>query len=232
MSATAAAAPNRYAVQRCHDRQSAVFDGRFCPPTARRNLWRPGRLQLGRRPLAHRHRARLPGLEPTRHRTTVCPGAVCNPGSPLPMLRSPPAQQSLEWSAHCGRASVRWSTPTPLGYFTGGLARPDQNLRHPERVQSHAHPRCLTGDVLLDDMGNPILDANGNQIVLSYPEHLSSPAGNDHLRRMDVQGGLERGRRRRASSRRQSDRQGRVPASRLRQRLRQCDQPACQFDAA
>jgi len=95
-------------------------------------------------------------------RTTVCPGAVCNPAiTDFNAPVSATLTQRLGWSSTLrGRLGAVVDSDT-LGYVTGGLA-----LGH-IRTFGTLSGSSLTLTPAVDDMGNPILDANGNPINLS-----------------------------------------------------------------
>jgi opacity protein-like surface antigen/outer membrane receptor protein involved in Fe transport len=94
--------------------------------------------------------------------TTVCPGAVCNPAiTDFNAPVSATLSQRLGWSSTLRGRLGAVVDPDTLGYVTGGLA-----LGH-IRTFGTLSGSSLTLTPAFDDMGNPILDANGNQIVLS-----------------------------------------------------------------
>ncbi len=95
-------------------------------------------------------------------RTTVCPGVVCNPA--ITDFNAPVGAtltQRLGWSSTLRGRLGAVVDPDTLGYVTGGLA-----LGH-IRTFGTLSGSSLTLTPAVDDMGNPILDANGNQIMLS-----------------------------------------------------------------
>ena len=95
-------------------------------------------------------------------RTTVCPGTVCNPAITdfnAPVITT--LTQRLGWSSTLRGRLGAVIEPDSLGYVTGGLA-----LGH-IRTFGTLSGSSLTLTPAVDDMGNPILDANGNPINLS-----------------------------------------------------------------
>jgi outer membrane immunogenic protein len=136
-----------HAAQRCHDRQSAAVGERFFLQAARGDLWRSGRLQPCRRQLARRRRAGFPALEPTRKSDRRLPrGSLQSGARPCRCAGHRQHAAKLGMVQHAAGAPRRSGRPRHRGLFHRRLgSRPDQDVRHPERDQSHAHSRCHHG---------------------------------------------------------------------------------------